>query len=767
MKKFILTTYILVISGITCFGADISGMVTDPDGKGIADANIALISLPDSAFVTAGLSDKNGLFTFEGLNDREYQASVSCFGYIPVSAPCRPANRVRITLTPNPNSLKEVTITARQIKRRASGYSVNLACSDLPEGKGSLEMLGYLPHINYDTGAISVFQKSPYAIYVDGVRVTDTQQLEAIPASMIKSVDVAYTAGVGEASNASGAVIKIRLKKASDGGFIGNITGRTETMPDYGYTGGRLSNYIGYRKGNLSLSNTGMYNHSLLIEDTDNAITYKTTGASTATTDRYRDWSTYAYEQINAGYEFNESNELLFSVLFSHTGDDEKLGSKDAVGIERSKIYSPHQSNLLHLSGNYNRVLNEKGASLEVAVDYLHRHGSSDESMTDLTTSSTELAASLTNTNLLRGKMEANIPIGDGSLNAGVDMQYARHTDLTSRQPTVAAIKNVWTAMDGYRPAVFASYSGQAGKFQYEAGLRFQGNVTRVSSGGKRNDKNIWKLCPKIDVMYMIDPENETMIMASYKRTVDELPYSVISSYRDYSTPLQYTTGNPAIKSPINDELIIAGSYSVLSLSTGLYRTGDPVIYLTTPDPNNHDVVANTAANGKYETMFFTGIEGIIPITAWWKAKPSITYSLHWADMVEYTVKHQEMWKLSLNNSFKFSKSIGGTLRTHYEPTTKFRNMRMHSVWSLRGSVYKTFMNNYLQFVVGFTAYAKGRKTVTETPDFTTIYENTTKTPSVSLKVVWHFRGGKRVKVNDNINAIQDYHQYEIQTGRD
>lgn len=751
-----------------CHGANISGVVTDNDGKGIADANVALISLPDSAFVAAGLSDKNGFFTFDNLNNSEYQATVSCLGYMPAASSCRPGDKVRIALTINPNSLKEVTVSSTQIKRRASGYSVNLAGSNLPDGKGSLELLGFLPLINYDNGAINVLQRPPYAIYVDGVRVTDTQQLEAIPASMIKSVDVAYTAGVSEASSASGAVIKIRLKKAADGGFIGNVTGRAEAMPDYGYTGERLTNYIGYRTGKLSLSNTGLYNRSLLIEDTDNSIIYKTTGGTMPTQDRYRDWSTHAYEQINAGYEFNESNELLFSALFSHTSDDETLSSKDVDGKLFAKICSPHRSNMAHLTGNYNRTLNEKGASLEVSVDYIHRHGVREETFTDLTARQTDGdgdTGAKTNTNLLRGKAETTIPIREGSLCAGADIQYARHTDMTIRR--AATDQAIWTVMNGYRPAVFAGYSGQAGKFQYEASLRFQGSLTRVSAGGMRDNKDVWKLCPKIDVMYLIDPEKETMVMASYKRTVDELPYSVISSYRDYTTPLQYTSGNPALKSPVNDELILAGSYSFLTLSTGMYRTGNPIIYFTAPDPDDNTVMANTANNGKYETLYFTSIEGLVPVTKWWKAKPAVTYSLHWADMMEYTVKRQEMWKLSLNNSFKFSKSIGGSLRTNYEPTSNFRNMRMHSVWSLRGTFYKTFMNNYLQFVVGFTAYAKGRKTVTETSEFTTVYKNTTKTPSVSLKVVWHFRGGKRVKVNDSVNAIQDYHQYEIQTGRD
>lgn len=766
--KFIMTRFativILLICGlINCYGASISGTVLDDNREQIAGANVAVISLPDSVFVAATTTDCSGRFEFTGFAGDKYIVTASCMGYVTTSAECYGSDPLTIALKENATKLQEVSIAANSIKHRASGYTVNLTRSSLPEGKGSLEMLGFLPLVSYDEGSLTVLSQKPYAIYVDGIKLTDQQQLEAIPASMIKSVDVAYAAGVNEASNASGAVIRIKLKKESDGGFTGNVSGRSEVMPEYGYTGGQLTGYIGLRKGKLSISNTGMYRRNKLIGDEENDVEYTENGQTVSTDDRYRNWSSYMYEQLNMAYEPDDKNTLQLSAFFSHSDNDEKLSSINRSTTNRSKIDSPSHSNLAHFVGNYNRLLNQEGAMLNVSVDYLHRHSSLNKKLTYETSPLAESQDSKQNTDLIRGKLETELPLGEGALSGGLDMQYAHHSDLTTRQATTGTQAGVWTEMDGYRPAVFSDYNGAIGNVQYEAGLRLQGNLTHVKAGGVIDKKHIWEVCPKLDIMYMINPEKESMAMLSYKRSVDELPYSVISSYRNYLSPLEYTTGNPGVKSPVNDELALVATYRHLTFSSAMFRVSAPLFYSTSADTNG--VIANTACNGKHETMWHLSAEGLFPIAVWWKAKPSVSYKLYWADMSQYKVSRQGSWNMSIYNNLKFSKSLGGTLRANFEPESRFRNMKMSSVWSIRGSVYKTFMDNYLQLILSFTAYAKGRETTTTTPDYMTMYRNVTKSTSVTLKVVWYFRGGKNVKVNDNIQSTQEYHQYEIENG--
>lgn len=413
--------------------------------------------------------------------------------------------------------------------------------------------------------------------------------------------------------------------------------------------------------------------------------------------------------------------------------------------------------------GNYTRQLNDKGASLEASVDYLHRHGSFSKKLIDGSETLTESQDSKQNTDMVRGKLEIETPLGDGSLTGGLDMQYAHHSDLTNRQ-TEGAHTGIWTEMDGYRPAAFAGYNGAVGNVQYEAGVRLQGNLTHVKADGVIDKRHTWEVCPKLDIMYLINPEKESMAMLSYKRSVDELPYSVISTYRNYLSPMEYTTGNPAVKSPVNDELTLVGTYRHLTLSSAVFRVSDPLFY--SASVNTDGMIANTACNGKHETMWRLSAEGLFPVTTWWKAKPSVAYKLYWADMGEYKVSRQGGWNMSIYNNLKFSKSFGGTLRANFESGSRFRNMKMSSVWSVRGSVYKTFMDNYLQFILNFTAYAKGRETTTHTPDYMAAYRNVTRSTSLTLKVVWYFRGGKDVKVNDNVQSTQQYHQYEIDNGR-
>lgn len=757
---FVLTT------ALNLAGSDITGRVTDERGSGIQSANVVVSALPDTTFVAATATDSGGMFYFKNIVGGNYVVTVSHIGFETIAKACDGSESLEIRLPSHAAELREVSVEAKRIRYRASGYTVDVAGSDIAEGKGSLEMLGFLPLVNYSNGSLTVLSRKPYAVYVDGIKTVNLQQLEAIPASMIKSVDIAYTAGVGEASDATGAVIKIKLIKLSEGGYNGNLSARVEDMPSYGYRGERLTNYIGYNNKKLSVSNSGLFKRNLLVSDEENEITYNGDGSIAKTDERYRNWTKYAYEQLNLTYEFDQRTELRMSALFTHTDDDGKLNTSDVGGNVLSKITTPSRSNSVHAVGIFNRVLNEKGANLEVSADYLYRHYSANKNLFYPIEDNTDWEDTHQNTDLLLVKAETTLPTSVGEITGGVDMQYARHTDLTDYHRSGMAEGGVWTKMDGYRPAAFASYSGQLGNFNVEAGLRMQGNLTRVYSGGVENNKNVWKLCPKFDLMYMINPEKEAMVMLSYKRAVDELPYSVISGFRNYLSPLQYTTGNPAINSPVNDELMLVGNYGIVTLTSGMLRTKDPLYYRTVPSPDDNGVIANIADNGKHETAFLASAEGLLPITRWWKAKLSANYRLYWADMGAYSVSRQYGWNFSINNTFKFSKSVGGTLRANYEPECHFRDMKMGAAWAVSGSAYKTFMNNYLQFLLTVSTRVKGREITDTAPQYMTVYRNMTKPLSLSLKVIWYFRGGKNVKVNDQNKTTQDYHQYDIENGR-
>ncbi|MGP1463290.1 outer membrane beta-barrel protein [Tannerella sp.] len=90
----------------------------------------------------------------------------------------------------------------------------------------------------------------------------------------------------------------------------------------------------------------------------------------------------------------------------------------------------------------------------------------------------------------------------------------------------------------GQMPAFFSEFKGQKNNFQYGIGLRVQQNRIEYhpsdrTASSKHSD---WDLYPSADLLYMINPDQGHLFMLSYKRSVDEIPYSAISPYRKYES---------------------------------------------------------------------------------------------------------------------------------------------------------------------------------------------------------------------------------------
>ena len=55
-----------------------------------------------------------------------------------------------------------------------------------------------------------------------------------------------------------------------------------------------------------------------------------------------------------------------------------------------------------------------------------------------------------------------------------------------------------------------------------------------------------------------MNPKRNTMLRFMYRNTVSEMPYSVINSYKVFSSPNSYTMGNPSLVTP-RDHSVMAG----------------------------------------------------------------------------------------------------------------------------------------------------------------------------------------------------------------
>ena len=98
----------------------VSGKLVDEKNKPLPFANVVLLSLPDSAFVSGTISGEDGTFTLEATSENQI-VKISSIGYKTVCKPISSANIGIVQLVSDAQMLGEVVVKGDLPKTRVKG----------------------------------------------------------------------------------------------------------------------------------------------------------------------------------------------------------------------------------------------------------------------------------------------------------------------------------------------------------------------------------------------------------------------------------------------------------------------------------------------------------------------------------------------------------------------------------------------------------------------------------------------------------------------
>ena len=116
---FLFLTFVYQASGQT-----VSGILMDETEQPVAYANVVVMSLPDSAFVSGTISDDKGSFTL-AVDGKDKIIRISSIGYMTVYQRCHAADLGVIRLASDTQMLNEVVIKGslpNKAERGCLGY---------------------------------------------------------------------------------------------------------------------------------------------------------------------------------------------------------------------------------------------------------------------------------------------------------------------------------------------------------------------------------------------------------------------------------------------------------------------------------------------------------------------------------------------------------------------------------------------------------------------------------------------------------------------
>lgn len=653
--------------------------------------------------------------------------------------------------------LETVVVVGKHLQNNSNGYTLPVKGTGLEKTNNAQEMLSFLPHVSMKGEQILLLEKTP-TIYVNGIKITSQDELNAIQPQRIVKIEVDYLS-IGEGATAKGGTIRITTKRELNGGFSGRVKEEVREMTQYGHVYDAPQIVFDASLGKWTFNYYANYIHKKNVSDETNSFCYDN-GKQISSEEKTRSWAKQFSNRLNVSYEINRKMTVALSEYLGNYDIHNKkrsvvtrlLGEDESGEKEEDYIHGPEHKFTQQTVGKYIWETDDNGSSFEMTADYLAQ----DYYLKQKEESALQVPFEQSNkesTHMLRLAPSYHKRFDNGArIEAGVNYQYIHYTDASSD------LSNI---MNGYAPSAFINYSGRFHNFMYSAGLTVQHNKMIVYTDDVRTARNDMYYCPQANLMWVIAPQQGTRLSVMYQRSVEDMPYSVINRYKNYSSPNQYTTGNPSLITPSDHqamaELTLNRHWSWMWMYE---RIVNPIYYSHGTEPGN-GVTWAKPENGDYEQLVATHLEWSDDLTKWWKVKVNATAKQIRLSTTEELSTGSVGGSFGWNNIFNFSPSWGATLNGYWETGIKLENYSWRPVGNLSASIWKALCKERFRISVQSTICAKGRYSTTFGDGYNSVYHNATKPTSFSFSFIWNFKNGQKVNKRVKAESIQDYHQIQ------
>lgn len=261
LSKFIFTSI------FTCFTffvfaqeKAIKIIVLDQQKKPIENANIQLLEASSKSLIKANFTDKNGSTTFPEPKRAQYFFRISAVGFITQEIEIHsPFTRqlLEIILSSENRNLEEVSIVGnKEFVRRSQGKTiVNVDAAITNAGTTVLEVLEKSPGVMVDrSGNISLQGKSNVLVMIDDKQTYLTgaelnNLLGNMSSSQVNQIELIANPSAKYDASGNAGIINIKTKKNKQEGFNGSIAA---TLGQGKYYKNNNSIILNYRKGKLN-----------------------------------------------------------------------------------------------------------------------------------------------------------------------------------------------------------------------------------------------------------------------------------------------------------------------------------------------------------------------------------------------------------------------------------------------------------------------------------------------------------------------------------
>jgi hypothetical protein len=592
----------------------VSGRVVESTtNEPLGYANILLLSLPDSVFVTGTTSGEDGFFRFDNVSNGKYLLKVSFIGYenglVAVDVSGNPVDLADIRLKES-NTLNEVVVTARipPFRSGVNGGVIASVSSTLLSSVGTAsDVLQRMPGVIAEEGKITVFGKGVPIVYINHRKVRDMSELERLESSEISTVELITNPGAKYDAEGR-AVLLIKTRSRMDG-FSAQTT---ERLRQGAYPGDNENVSVSYTKYKLNLFASYYHNynkqeaderHDLMLKNSDGVWLHNMS-------------LPYGYfansQQVSAGldYSLNDRHAIGGQYQF-YTGD-----SKDDITINTTThlndvLYETSQSQAYRKDNDYQHLVNafyngdfSERFSLRFDFDYLKNHNDktqhSDERVNAAPANTVEIF-NQTDYDLYAGKLTDSWKSNIGLVEFGGEYNNIAGSGFVHSN---GVTDNSEFTNTEQKAAGFVSYSHTLAAFNVVAGLRYEYTAEQYTAGELKTpviDRTYSDWYPSISVSGAI--KNVDLNLAFNKRT-QRPTFSQLNGNVIYINRFVFQKGDPYLNKTNIYDVNLEATMKPFYLNLEYAYSKNPVLPFFKEQENNANAVLSTDANfPKYEEL--------------------------------------------------------------------------------------------------------------------------------------------------------------------
>ena len=704
--KVLLFTVVGFILPENLSAQSVSGKLIDENSQPLPYANVVLLSLPDSTFVSGTVSGEDGTFIIDAASENRI-VKISSIGYKTVYKPVSMANIGVVQLVSDAQMLGEVVVKGNLPVTRMKGDAMvtSVENSVLSKVGSANDVLTKIPGITKKQDAFEVFGKGTPLIYINGRKLHDLSELEQLNSDDIKSVEVIRNPGSRYDATVK-AVVRIQTVKRQGDGFGFNLrssyyqSDNTDLIEQANFN---------YRHNNLDIFGSVYYNQMESWQDFTLQLEERGTKVWNHDMKSYGEfYSKMLSGNIGFNYQLNDNHAFGMKYKSGKTLNERNPLSKetninvDNVFYDNIKVnscdnyyYDPDHELNAYYNGQFDDV------NIDFNADYLQNGKSSNSVFQEISqTSENRDVHSVNNVKnrLVAGKLTLSLPLGGGTFAVGSEVTYTHRNDDYLNEENY--VPTSYSKIEELNATGYAEYNRSFPWGDWSLGLRYEHVKFDYYEDGKHIDeqsRTFDNFFPNISFSTQL---GKVQTQLSYTAKTQRPTYSELSNNVFYSDRFTLQKGNPTLRPTIIHDLTLSGAWRFLQMSLSYSQTKDWILNWGELVNEDASLTMLSKRNWDKSIPMFTAFLSASPKIGCWSPMMSVGMQKQWLsvdyfketkslDHPLFIASFSNTWELPLGFMIgldSYIQSAGATQNIYSEKPNGYVNV----------SVRKSFLNDAL-----------------------------------------------------------------------